>query len=816
MTEQETPVRPEGSQPPGESEQIIVVPSVLPILPTGEGIVFPAMVFPMVVKDERSVRLVSDAANEHRMMGLFSQKNPEGPETADNLNEYGTAATILRLLHPPDGTLQLIVRGTARISLLDIVETEPYLRARVEELPEVTVETTEVEALQRNLLSLFQRIVTLSPALPQEASTAAADISEPGRLSDFIASALDLPQSTKLELLALTDVTARLRRVTELATREEEVLELGSEIQGRIRGEMEKTQREFYLREQLKQVQRELGEITGEQTEVEELRRRIEETKLPEAAQKQAGEELSRLERIPPASPEYGIIRTYLDWIITLPWSKSTDDNLDLRAAKEILDEDHYDLEKVKERVLEYLAVHKLRGEVKGPILCFVGPPGVGKTSLGQSIGRALNRKFIRISLGGVRDEAEIRGHRRTYIGAMPGRIIQGLRRVETNNPVFMLDEIDKLAVGFQGDPAAALLEVLDPAQNSNFSDHYLDIPFDLSKVLFVATANMLDTIPPPLRDRLEIIELAGYTEGEKLHIARRYLVPRQIAENGLTDQQIEFSDAALHRIIADYTREAGVRSLERQIGTIARKVAREVVSGEAQQVVVDEAKIATYLGPVRFLREVIEEGDEIGVVTGLAWTPVGGDVLFVEASKMPGHGNLILTGQLGDVMQESARAAMSYVRSRAKDLGLADNFYSKLDFHVHVPAGAIPKDGPSAGVTITTALISALTGRKVNKEVAMTGEVTLRGRVLPIGGIKEKTLAAHRAGVKTVILPKENERDIPDIPQEVRDELTFILADHMDDVLQNALEAPPAALKRSPRGSSKGEKEPMVAAGGQ
>lgn len=795
----------EQETPPG-------VPRELSILPTGEGIVFPSMVFPMVVRDERSIRLVSDAASGHRMMGLFSQKDPEGPDVATNLNEIGTAANILRLLRSPDGSLQLIVRGAARVRLEEILQTEPYMRARVEELPEVAVETTEVEALQRNLLSLFQRIVSLSATLPDEAAGAAADISEPGRLADFVASALDLTEDQKLALLAMPDAVGRLRRVTELANREQEVLELGSQIQTRIRSEMDKTQREFYLREQLKQVQQELGELTGEKTEIDELRERIEEAELPEAARKQADEELGRLARIPAASPEYGIIRTYLDWIVSLPWSHSTPDNLDLREAERILDEDHYDLEKIKERILEYLAVHKLRGEVKGPILCFVGPPGVGKTSLGQSIARALDRKFIRISLGGVRDEAEVRGHRRTYIGAMPGRIIQGLRRVGTNNPVFMLDEIDKVTTGFQGDPAAALLEVLDPAQNASFSDHYLDIPFDLSKVLFVATANVLDTIPAPLRDRMEIIGLSGYTEEEKLHIARRYLVPRQVTENGLSDEQLEITDGALRRVIADYTREAGVRSLERQIGTIARKVAREIAQGSTGSVRVDTAEVATYLGLVRYQREVIEEGDEVGVVTGMAWTPVGGDILFVEASKMPGHGNLVLTGQLGDVMQESARAAVSYVRSRAADLGVPEDFYAKMDFHVHVPAGAIPKDGPSAGITMATALISALTGRKVNKEVAMTGEITLRGRILPIGGVKEKVLAAHRAGVKIVILPKENERDIPDIPEEVRNDLKIIPVDNMDEVLHASLEAP--AVKRRKSRARSSSKEPMVAAG--
>ncbi|HZS93276.1 MAG TPA: endopeptidase La [Chloroflexota bacterium] len=764
------------------------IPPVMPILPTGESVIFPFMVFPMIVKDERSTELVSAVARDQTLMGLFSLRNPEAEATPENLNQVGTAGSILRLVRAPDGSLHVVVRGVARVRLQEIAKTEPYLVGRIEEMREVTVETNEVEALQRNLLSLFDRIVALSPNLPDAAIEAAREIESPGRLADFVASALELSEEQKVELLAMVDVEARLRRASEHATRELEVLELGSRIQGRIREEMDKTQREYYLRQQLKQVQQELNEITGEKTEGAELQDRIEAAKLPEAARKQAEDELARLESVPAASPEYGIIRTYVDWLVSLPWSAHTDDNLDIKAAREVLDNEHYDLEKVKERILEYLAVHKLRGEVKGPILCFVGPPGVGKTSLGQSIANALGRKFVRISLGGVRDEAEIRGHRRTYVGAMPGRIIQGLRRVETNNPVFMLDEVDKLSVGFQGDPAAALLEVLDPAQNSSFTDHYLDVPFDLSHVLFIATANVLDTIPPPLRDRMEIIELAGYTEQEKLHIARRYLVPRQLAENGLAEGQLEIEDGALVRVIGDYTREAGVRGLERRIGDIARKVALEIAEGATAKVAVDAGDVAKYLGPVKIHREVIEEGNEVGVVTGMAWTPVGGDVLFVEASKIPGKGHLTLTGQLGDVMQESARAAMTYVRSRAEDLGVESDFYEKYDFHVHVPAGAIPKDGPSAGVTMATALVSVLTGKKVNREVAMTGEITLRGHVLPIGGVKEKVLAAHRAGVKTVVLPKENEQDIADIPEDVRKELAFVVADRMEQVLETAL----------------------------
>lgn len=775
--------------PPGVEEPAAHVPDTLPILPTGESVVFPAMVVPMLVRDERSIRLITEVAGGTRMMALFPARTPEEAERPDNLADVGTAASILRLSRAADGSLQLIVRGIARVRLGEMVSTEPYMIGRIEELPEVVVESAEVDALQRSVLSMFARIVELSPALPEEATAAVSELTQPDRITDFIASALNLTLPEKLELLDMPDVEARLRRVSELAARELEVLELGSQIQQRIRAEMDKGQREYYLREQMRQVQRELGELTGEQNEIEELRARIEEANLPEGARRQADEELNRLQRIPAASPEYGIIRTYIDWIVSLPWERHTTDNNDLNEAERILNEDHYDLEKIKERILEYLAVRKLRGDAKGPILCFVGPPGVGKTSLGMSIARALERKFIRISLGGVRDEAEIRGHRRTYIGAMPGRIVQGLRRVESDNPVFMLDEIDKLTTGFQGDPAAALLEVLDPAQNSSFTDHYLDIPFDLSHVLFVATANVLDTIPAPLQDRMEIIDLSGYTEAEKLHIARRYLISRQEEANGLSPGQLELGDDALREVISDFTREAGVRGLERRIGSIARKAAREIAQGKVERVVVTAPDLPAYLGNHRYHREVVEEGDEVGVATGMAWTPVGGDILFVEASKLPGHGHLILTGQLGEVMQESARAAMTYVRARAAQLGVPEDFYETTDFHVHVPAGSIPKDGPSAGITMATALSSTLTGRKVNKKVAMTGEVTLRGRVLPIGGVKDKVLAAHRAGITTIILPKDNEEDVPDIPEEARHDLNIVLVNHMDQVLDVALE---------------------------
>jgi ATP-dependent Lon protease len=783
-----------------DGEPSLVAGATLPILPTGEAVVFPSMVFPMVLREERAVELVSDAAAGDRRLALVPLLDPDGEPVQENLSPVGAVATILRLVRGPDGAIHLIVGGNGRVRVAEITQTSPYYTGLLEEIPDVVVPSTELEALQRNLLSLFQRIVAHSPTLPEEVAGAAAQTAEPGRFADFVASALDLSHEQKLELLGMPEVTARMRRLSELATKELEVLELGSEIQNRIRAEMDRGQREYFLREQLKQIQEELGHITGEESEIAELRSRVEAANLPEAPRKEAEGELTRLERIPPASPEYGIIRTYLEWLVELPWNRGTADNLDLDEARRILDEDHYDLDKIKDRILEYLAVHKLRGEVKGPILAFAGPPGVGKTSLGQSIARALGREFIRVSLGGVRDEAEIRGHRRTYIGAMPGRFIQSVRRAGSNNPVFMLDEIDKVTGGFQGDPAAALLEVLDPAQNSSFSDHYLDVPFDLSRVLFIATANVLDTIPPPLRDRMEIIELSGYTEQEKLHIARRYLVPRQIDENGLSEKALDIKDDALMRVISDYTREAGVRSLERQIGTIARKVAREVAEGRRRKVIVRARDVPTYLGPIPFRREVVEEGDEAGVVTGMAWTPVGGDVLFVEATTTPGRGHLTLTGQLGDVMQESARAALTYVRSVAETLDLPPDFYEKTDFHVHVPAGSIPKDGPSAGVTMATALISALTGRAVDKDVAMTGEITLRGRVLPIGGVKDKVLAAHRAGVRTVIIPRENEQDLRDIPEDVRSDLRFVFAEHMRDIVPVAMPDTVPASRSSPR----------------
>lgn len=764
------------------------VPEEISVLPSKDNIAYPAMLLPLVISEARWKSLIDEAVANHQLIGLVAQPRPDDSPDQDNFFEVGTAAEIVRVLRLPDDTLHVLVQGVARIEIIEWAQTQPYFRARVVELADHLPLTTEVEAMQRNLRQVFDKVVMLSPGLPAELSATVSGISDPGRLTDFMASVVNLSLQEKQELLETRDVSVRLHRLTSLLNRELEVLEIGNRIQSSVKEEVEKTQREFYLREQLKAIQRELGGVDERQAELNDLKTRIESAKLPPEAQKDAERELDRLGRIPAASPEYGMTRTYLDWMAALPWQNSTEDMLDISRAAETLDEDHFDLVKVKERILEYLAVRKLKEAMKGPILCFVGPPGVGKTSLGQSIARALGRRFIRISLGGVRDEAEIRGHRRTYVGALPGRIIQAMRRAETNNPVFMLDEIDKLSVGFQGDPAAALLEVLDPAQNSTFVDHYLSVPFDLSKVMFIATANVLDTIPPALRDRMEVLELPGYTETEKLEIAKRFLVPRQLSENGLSPEQLTIRDQALTTIIRSYTREAGVRNLEREIASICRKVAKRIAQDPAAQVEVVPDSVSEYLGPRRFRFEVIETEDEVGVATGLAWTPAGGDVLFVEATAVTGKGGLLLTGHLGDVMQESAKAALTYARSRAKTLGIREDFYQKHDLHIHVPSGAIPKDGPSAGVTMATALVSALSKHPVRKDVAMTGEITLRGKVLPVGGIKEKVLAAHRAGVRTVILPEENEKDLRDIPDQVKEDLRFILVGHIDEVLNQAL----------------------------
>jgi len=766
----------------------ISIPDVLPIVPSGDSIIYPSMIVPMAIVEDNIVRLVDDAVTADKMVGIFAQRPGVDQPLPESLFKVGTAASILRMFKMPDGSVRAFIQGICRIGVIDFVQTEPYLKARVGRIVERAEKTPELEALRQNILTSFQKIVGSAPNLPNELAIAAMNLPEPGNLADFVAAHINLSLQEQQEILETEDVKQRLEKLTTFVNRELEILELRGKIQSEAKSVMDKAQREFYLREQLKAIQRELGEADERTVEINELKAKIEEAGLPAEARKEAERELDRLAKMPPQAAEYTTARTYLDWLVSLPWSKSTEDNLDVSRAQQILDEDHYDLEKVKERILDYLAVRKLRKDMRGPILCFVGPPGTGKTSVGRSIARALGREFIRISLGGIRDEAEIRGHRRTYIGALPGRIIQGIRRAGSNNPVFMLDEVDKIGADFRGDPSAALLEVLDPEQNFAFSDHYLEVPFDLSKVMFITTANLIDPIPPALRDRMEVLELPGYTEIEKLHIAREFLIPKQMKEHGLSSEMLEVSDDAILAIIRSYTREAGLRNLEREIGTICRKVARQVAQGAKQTAKVTPEGLKEFLGPHKFRYELAEEADEVGVATGLAWTQAGGDILFVEATLVPGKGNLILTGHLGDVMQESARAAFTYARSRASALGVNGQFYAKNDVHIHVPAGAIPKDGPSAGVTMAVALISALTKRPVPKEIGMTGEITLHGKVLPVGGIKEKVLAAHRAGVKKVVLPKKKKKDLEEVPQQVKDELNFIFVRNVDDVLKEGL----------------------------
>ena len=765
----------------------ISVPEIVPVIPSND-IIYPSMVVPMAITEEKTVKLIDEAATGDKIVGLFVQQpGIEQPPPA-NLYKVGTAASILRMFKMPDGSVRAFIQGICRIGVIDFVQTEPYLKARVGRIMERAEKTPELEALRQNILASFQKVVSSAPNLPNELAVAAMNLPEPGNLADFVAAHINLNLQEQQEILETEDVKQRLEKVANFINRELEILELRNKIQSEAQSVMDKAQREFYLREQLKAIQKELGESDERTVEINEIKAKIEEANLPEEARKEAERELDRLAKMPPQAAEYTTARTYLDWLLSLPWAKSTEDNLDVERARQILDEDHYDLEKVKERILDYLAVRKLKEDMKGPILCFVGPPGTGKTSVGRSIARALGREFIRISLGGIRDEAEIRGHRRTYVGALPGRIIQGMRRAGSNNPVFMLDEIDKIGADFRGDPSAALLEVLDPEQNYAFSDHYLEVPFDLSKVMFITTANLTDPIPPALKDRMEVLELPGYTEIEKLHIARKFLIPRQLKEHGLTTEMIDIPDETILAIVRNYTREAGLRNLEREIGTICRKTARQVAQGSKKTIEIKPDRLKEFLGPQKFRYELAEEADEVGVATGLAWTQAGGDILFVEATLVPGKGNLILTGHLGEVMQESARAALTYARSRAGGLGIDERFYTRNDVHIHVPAGAIPKDGPSAGVTMAVALISALAKKPLAKEIGMTGEITLRGKILPVGGIKEKVLAAHRAGVKKVILPVDNEKDLEEVPQHVRDELTFVFVKNIDEVLNEVL----------------------------
>jgi len=766
----------------------VEIPSTLPVLPLKETVVFPESVSPLAIGQERSVKLVDDVVAGERMLALVTVKNPEAdPPGWDDLHEIGTAAVVHKMIRVPDGSMRILVQGVGRIRLERRVQDDPYLVGEFAPVPDVVEETPELEALTRSVQNEFSRLISLVPYLPAELELAASNVDDPSALSHLVASTLRLKTDEKQRLLEEADVSKRLRDVLAILGRELEVVELGSKIQSQVQSEMEKGQREFFLRQQLKAIQDELGEGDEQQAEINELRGQIEEKNLPEEARKAAERELARLEKLPPAAAEYGVIRTYLDWILSLPWSETTEDNLDLQHARQVLDEDHYDLEKVKDRILEYLAVSKLKNDLSGPILCFVGPPGVGKTSLGQSIARTTGRKFVRISVGGVRDEAEIRGHRRTYIGAMPGTIIRSLRDAESKNPVLLIDEIDKMGADFRGDPASAMLEVLDPEQNRHFRDHYLDLPFDLSKVLFICTANQLETIPGPLLDRMDVIQLSGYTEDEKLGIARKYLVPKQLEAHGLSEEQLQIGDDVLRVVTREYTREAGVRNLERRIADLCRKAAREIAEGKAEAVVVDEETARSWLGPRRFPADPRKRTADPGVATGLAYTPVGGDVLFIEATAYPGKGKLTITGQLGEVMQESAQAALSWVRAHATELGVPEDWFAKHDVHIHVPAGAVPKDGPSAGITIATAIASLVLDKPVAEDLGMTGEITLTGQVLPIGGIREKVLAAQRAGLKRVVLPRENEPDLAELPEETREEVEFILVDGVGEVFEVA-----------------------------
>jgi ATP-dependent Lon protease len=769
-------------------QEIDPSPRVLSILPMPDMVLFPRLILPLILWHEPAQKLVQEALLQDKIIGILAGLGEKaegfGPE---DLPRVGTAAAILKMRKSEDDALRLLVQGLYRFRVEEWVGFEPYVTARIIPISEEYEPGLEVEALVSNVKGLFLKMLELSPYLPAELGTLVRELGDPRLLADITAGSLNISKAEKQELLETLEVKERLRRVLGLINRELEILELGKKIQAQVKVEMDKAQKDYYLREHIKVLQKELGEGEEKGQEIEELQLRLEEAGLPPHAMKEAERELTRLKRTPPTSPDHQVIRNYLEWMIELPWSKSTEDNLDLAQARQILDEDHYDLEKVKKRILEYLAVRRLKPDMKGPILCFVGPPGTGKTSLGRSIARSLGRKFMRLSLGGMRDEAEIRGHRRTYVGALPGRIIQSMRRAGSNNPVFMLDEVDKIGADFRGDPSSALLEVLDPEQNNSFSDHYLDVGFDLSKVMFITTANLLDPIPPPLRDRMEVLELVGYTEEEKLGIAFSHLIPRQLEAHGLTAAQLEISPMVIRLIIASYTREAGLRNLEREIAALCRGAAREIAEGSRNYVAISEGEVPAYLGPPKFFREAALDHPEPGVATGLAWTPTGGDILFIEVLRMPGSGSLKLTGQLGEVMKESATAALSYIRARAPFLGIEEDFFEKSDLHIHVPAGAIPKDGPSAGLAMLCALVSLLSARPLKKDLAMTGEITLRGHVLPVGGIKNKVLAAHRAGIREIILPAQNQVDLEEIPPSVRQELSFHPVERLDQALKIA-----------------------------
>jgi len=766
---------------------------VLPLLPLRGILVFPYMVIHLDVGRAKSVQAIEESMIRDRIIFLATQKEAQTDEPGeDDVFQIGTVAEVKQLLKLPGGTIRVLVEGIARAKARSFISDDPYFLVEVEQYSEEFEKDSEIEALMRSLVYQFEQYVKLSKRIPPETVVSVVNLEEPGRLADIIASHLALRIEDKQSILEAADIVKRLEKLCAIVAKELEIVELERKINIRVRKQMEKTQKEYYLREQMKAIQRELGEKDERMAEGEELREKIAEAKFPKEVEEKALKEVERLEKMPPMAAEAAVVRNYLDWLLSLPWNKSTRDRLDLKTAESILEEDHYGLKTVKERILEYLAIRKLAKKMKGPIICFVGPPGVGKTSLGRSIARALERKFIRMSLGGVRDEAEIRGHRRTYVGAMPGRVIQGIRQAGSKNPVFLLDEVDKMSTDFRGDPSAALLEVLDPEQNNTFSDHYIEAPFDLSNVMFITTANVQQNIPRPLQDRMEIIYLSGYTEEEKVQIAIRHLLPKQIKEHGLTKDMLKFSENTFRKIIREYTRESGVRNLERQIASICRKTARQVVTDKVKKVQVTAQSLNQFLGTPRFRYGMAELDDQVGVATGLAWTEVGGDTLAIEVSIYKGTGRLTLTGKLGDVMKESAQAGYSYIRTRAAELGIDEDLYDKQDIHIHIPEGAIPKDGPSAGITMASALASAITGRKVLHDVAMTGEITLRGRVLPVGGVKEKVLAAHRAGIKTIILPSDNKKDLDEIPKKVKDKIHFILVDHMDQVLESALTAKP------------------------
>lgn len=778
-----------------KKNQFSRIPSVLPIIPLRNEVLFPQQLMPITVSREKSLRLIADASHEETLIAILTQKDStiENP-TMDELYQIGTAAKLMRTIDMPDGSKTLLIQGLYRVRLITFIQEAPYFKAIFEPLKDTydDSEQNQIDALASNLRNIFKRMVELSSEITYEQLVMVSNIKEPGMLADMIVAFSSVPIEDKQDILNTLGVLERLNKANIIINKRLQTLELGEKIQSDIQSKIGKSQREMYLREQMKAIQKELGE-DAETSEIKELRQKIKKAKMPEEPRKVAEKELERLSQMHPSSAEYTVSRTYLDWLIELPWSKSTTDNLNIETVQEKLDADHYNLSKVKKRILEYLAVRKLKDDMKGPILCFVGPPGVGKTSLGRSIAEAMGRKFIRMSLGGIRDEAEIRGHRRTYIGALPGRIIQGIKKAGSNNPVFMLDEIDKLGYDFRGDPSSALLEVLDPEQNFSFSDHYLEVAFDLSKVMFIATANMSDPIPPALKDRMEIIEIPSYVEEDKVRIAFDFLIPKQIKEHGLNDKLIEFSEDAVKLIINSYTREAGVRNLEREIAAVCRGVAKEVALAKnlskVKKKVIQLNDVADFLGPKKYFSETAERINATGIAIGLAWTPVGGDILFIEASKMKGKGQLNLTGQLGDVMKESAQAALSYIRSKAEELAIDVDFHEKNDIHIHIPAGAVPKDGPSAGVTLFTSLVSLLTGHRVRSDIAMTGEITLRGLVLPVGGIKEKVLAAHRAGIRTVLLPKKNEKDLVEIPEQIRREMTFHFLETMGDILDLAFE---------------------------